>query len=97
MTVAQMQSLQLAKHNIRVNAVCPGRIETTIQAKTQARHPVEAKEAIEYPEGKIPLTDGEGCSAEEVAELVLYLISDRGRFISGTPVWIDGAQPVLVG
>jgi NAD(P)-dependent dehydrogenase (short-subunit alcohol dehydrogenase family) len=96
-TLAQMQALELAKHNIRVNAVCPGRIETAIQAKTEARHLEEAREAVEYPDGKIPLTDGEGGSAEEVAELVLFLVSDRGRFISGTPVWIDGAQSVLVG
>jgi hypothetical protein len=27
----------------------------------------------------------------------LFLASERGRFISGTPVWIDGAQSTLVG
>ncbi len=41
--------------------------------------------------------DGEGGSAEEIAELLLFLVSERGRFISGTPIWIDGAQSVLVG
>ena len=96
-TLAQMQALELAKHNIRVNVICPGRIETAIQTKTETRHVEEAKEAVEYPDGKIPLTDGEGGSAEEVAELVLFLVSDRGRFISGTPVRIDGAQSALVG
>jgi NAD(P)-dependent dehydrogenase (short-subunit alcohol dehydrogenase family) len=96
-TMAQMLALELAKHSIRVNVVCPGRIETAIQGKTVTRDLEEAKEPVEYPEGKIPLTDGEGGSAEEVAELVLFLVSERGRFISGTPVWIDGAQSVLVG
>jgi hypothetical protein len=29
-------------------------------------------------------------------ELVLFLASDRSRHISGTPVWIDGAQSLLI-
>lgn len=95
--LAQMLALELAKHHIRVNAICPGRIETAIQAKTETRDLEEAQATVEYPEGKIPLTGGKGGSAEEVAELVLFLVSDRGRFVSGTPIWIDGAQSVLVG
>jgi NAD(P)-dependent dehydrogenase (short-subunit alcohol dehydrogenase family) len=97
LTLAQMQAVELAKHNIRVNAICPGKIETAIQAKTEKRNIEEAAEDVEYPDGKIPLTDGQGGSAEEVAELLLFLVSERGRFISGTPIWIDGAQSVLVG
>jgi NAD(P)-dependent dehydrogenase (short-subunit alcohol dehydrogenase family) len=31
-----------------------------------------------------------------VAELVLFLASDRARHITGTPVWIDGGQSLLV-
>jgi NAD(P)-dependent dehydrogenase (short-subunit alcohol dehydrogenase family) len=96
-TLAQMQAVELAKHNIRVNVICPGKIETGIQAKTEKRNIEEAAEDVEYADGKIPLTDGEGGSAEEVAELLLFLVSERGRFISGTPIWIDGAQSVLVG
>ena len=34
--------------------------------------------------------------AEDVAELVLFLASDRSRHISGTPIWINGAQSLLV-
>ena len=95
--MAQMLAIELAKHRIRVNVVCPGRIETAIQGKTVTRHLEEAGEPVEYPEGKIPLTDGEGGEAADVAELVLFLASDRSRFVSGTPVWIDGAQSLLVG
>jgi NAD(P)-dependent dehydrogenase (short-subunit alcohol dehydrogenase family) len=92
-----MQAVELAKHNIRVNAICPGRIETAIQAKTVKRNIEEAAEDVDYRSGKIPLTGGEGGSAEEIAELLIFLVSERGRFISGTPIWIDGAQSVLVG
>jgi NAD(P)-dependent dehydrogenase (short-subunit alcohol dehydrogenase family) len=42
-------------------------------------------------------TTGTGCMAEDVAELILFLASDRSRPITGTPVWIDGAESLLVG
>lgn len=97
LTMGQMLAVELAKHRIRVNVICPGKIDTAIQGKTEKRNIEEAAEDVEYPDGKIPLTDGEGGEASEVAELALFLASDRGRFISGTPIWIDGAQSTLVG
>jgi NAD(P)-dependent dehydrogenase (short-subunit alcohol dehydrogenase family) len=50
----------------------------------------------DYPEGTVPLTDGKPGSAEEVAELVLFLASERSRHITGTPIWIDGAQSLML-
>jgi NAD(P)-dependent dehydrogenase (short-subunit alcohol dehydrogenase family) len=97
LTMGQMLAVELAKHRIRVNVICPGKIDTQIEANTEKRHIEEAAEDVEYPDGRIPLTDGEGGEASEVAELALFLASERGRFISGTPVWIDGAQSTLVG
>jgi NAD(P)-dependent dehydrogenase (short-subunit alcohol dehydrogenase family) len=95
--LAKMAALELAKHRIRVNVICPGRIATEISDNTSPRHLDTAKEPVEYPEGKIPLTDDAPGSADEVAELVLFLASDRSRHITGTPVWIDGAQSLLIG
>jgi NAD(P)-dependent dehydrogenase (short-subunit alcohol dehydrogenase family) len=95
--MGQMLAVELAKHRIRVNVICPGKIDTAIQGKTERRNIEEASEEVEYPDGKIPLTDGEGGDASEVAELALFLASDRGRFISGTPICIYGAQSTLVG
>jgi len=94
--MAQMLAVELAKHGIRVNVVCPGKIETEIQDNTQRRNTAEAKVPAEYPEGPIPLTGSEPGTSEDVAELVLFLASDRSRHITGTPVWIDGGQSLLV-
>jgi enoyl-[acyl-carrier-protein] reductase (NADH) len=44
----------------------------------------------------IPLADAGG-AAEQVAELVLFLLSSRARHITGTPVWIDGGQSLMLG
>ena len=95
--MTQMLALELAKFRIRVNVVCPGAIETAIDESTTKRHQDVAGEPVEYPEGEIPLTRGEPGTAEEVADLVAFLFSERARHITGTPVWIDGAESLLVG
>ncbi|HEU0066485.1 MAG TPA: SDR family NAD(P)-dependent oxidoreductase [Sphingomonas sp.] len=95
--MAKMLALELAKFRIRVNVVCPGQIETDIEASTTHRDPDVAGEPVEYPQGKIPLTDGKPGTSDQVADLVLFLMSDAARHISGTPVWIDGAESLLVG
>ncbi len=92
----QMAALELAQHRIRVNVICPGAIETEISDNTQQRDTEEAKVPAEYPEGTVPLTKGRPGTSEEVADLVVFLASDRSRHISGTPIWIDGAQSLLV-
>lgn len=93
----QMTALELAKHRIRVNVICPGAIETKIGESTEQRDLEKEKEPAEFPEGKIPLTGGEPGKAEEVADLVVFLASDRSRHITGTPIWIDGAESLLKG
>ena len=91
-----MAAVELGKHGIRVNVICPGAIETGIGDNTQARHTEAAEVPAEYPAGEIPLTGQRPGRAEDVAELVLFLASSRSRHISGSPVWIDGAQSLLM-
>ena len=93
----QMAALELAKHRIRVNVVCPGAIDTNIDESTTKRDIEQEKEPVEFPEGSIPLTDGKPGTSEQVADLVLFLASDRARHITGTPIWIDGAESLLMG
>ena len=95
--LTQMLALELAKHKIRVNVICPGAIETEIEESTEHRDQEKAKEPVEYPEGEIPLTDGKPGSADQVARLVLFLASNDSDHITGTPVWIDGGQSLLQG
>lgn len=94
---AKMAALELAKHKIRVNVICPGAIESNIEASAEKRAVEEAREPAEYPAGKIPLTDGKPGTAEQVARLVLFLASDAASHVTGTEVWIDGAESLLQG
>lgn len=95
--MAKMLALELASDRIRVNVVCPGAIETNIPENTEQRNLEEAREPVLYPEGRIPLTDDRPGSAEQVAHLMLFLVSQASSHISGTEVWIDGAQSLLQG
>jgi len=94
---AKMMALELAKYHIRVNVICPGAIETNIDESTSQRNLEEAKEPVEFPEGRIPLTDGKPGTSKQVADLVLFLASDMSSHISGTEIWIDGAESLLQG
>ena len=93
----KMVALELAEHQIRVNVICPGAIDTNIDQNTERRELEEIREPVEYPEGQIPLTDGKSGTSEQVAQLVLFLASDNSSHISGTEIWIDGTQSLLVG
>jgi NAD(P)-dependent dehydrogenase (short-subunit alcohol dehydrogenase family) len=97
LAMAKMLALELAPSRIRVNLVCPGQIETEIDDNTERRGVERVKHPVEFPRGQIPLTGGAPGIAEEVAELVLFLASDRARHVTGTPVWIDGGQSLLLG
>jgi NAD(P)-dependent dehydrogenase (short-subunit alcohol dehydrogenase family) len=97
LALTKMAALELAKHRIRVNVVCPGAIDTNIDESTEKRDLEKEKEPVEFPQGKIPLTDGKPGKSEQVAELVLFLSSDRASHITGTPVWIDGAESLIMG
>jgi hypothetical protein len=88
--LAKMAALELAPHRVRVNVVFPGMIATAIGNNTWQRRTEAATVPVDYPTGRIPLTGGAHGTSEDVAELNLFLTSERSRDITGTPVWIDG-------
>lgn len=93
----QMIAVELAKYNIRVNIICPGAIETQISENTEQRNLENVQIPVEFPKGQIPLTGHKPGLAEQVADLVVFLTSDHSSHITGTPIWIDGAQSLLQG
>ena len=95
--LAKMMALELAPHRVRVNVICPGAIESPIHDKTVRRHVEEVQIPAEYPEGEMPLTGGEMGSPDQVARLVLFLASEASDLITGTEIWIDGAESLLRG
>jgi NAD(P)-dependent dehydrogenase (short-subunit alcohol dehydrogenase family) len=95
--LAKMTALELAPHRVRVNVICPGAIESPIHDKTERRNVEKIQIPAEYPEGEMPLTGGAMGRPEQVARLVLFLASDASDLITGTEIWIDGAESLLRG
>ena len=96
-SLTKMAALELARDGIRVNVICPGSIETPIHGKTVQRELENVSAAVEYPEGTVPLTHGKVGAAEDVAQLMLFLASDAAKHITGTEMWIDGGESLLMG
>jgi NAD(P)-dependent dehydrogenase (short-subunit alcohol dehydrogenase family) len=94
---AKMVALELAPEKVRVNVICPGAIETPIFDKTERRDLERVGTPVEFPEGEMPLTEGRPGTPEQVARLVLFLASDASDHITGTEIWIDGAESLLRG
>lgn len=94
---AKMVALELAPSKVRVNVICPGWIESEIDDNTEKRDLEQVKTPVEFPEGAVPLTHGGPGTAEQVGNVVLFLASDLSSHVTGTEIWIDGAQSLLQG
>jgi NAD(P)-dependent dehydrogenase (short-subunit alcohol dehydrogenase family) len=83
------------KHGVRVVAINPG---PTIPGRHEPHIRARAKRLLgdenRWPELHAKFPAGRAGKAEEVAELVAFLASDRAGFISGTAVDIDGGLAV---
>lgn len=93
---AKMAAVELAQSNIRVNVVCPGATITNIAESTYPRHLDRIGIPREYPAGSIPLGN-RAATAEEIADLIVFLISDEARYITGTEIYADGALSLFQG
>lgn len=78
-------ALEYAAKGIRVNAVCPGLIETPMAAKMRDGGQTEALEGMLK---LVPI--GRYGRAEEIADAVLWLCSDRASFVVGQSISVDG-------
>lgn len=94
---AKMTALELAKDHIRVNVICPGAIETSIDDSTEKRDMESLHLPVEFPDGDVPLTEGKPGLAKDVASVVLFLASSQSGHVSGTEIYVDGAQSLLQG
>ncbi len=81
-----------ARHGIRVNALCPGWVDTPFNApfidQMGGRGAIEA-----YIREKVPM--GRWANVEEIAEPILFLVSDRSSYMTGQILVVDGGETVV--
>ena len=81
-------ALEYASRGIRINAVCPGTIETPMVAGMMARESITREDFLRaLPIGRLG-------RPEEIAAAVLWLCSDAASFVIGHALVVDGGQTV---
>lgn len=77
-------ALEAAVYGIRVNAVCPGDVDTPLLARQISQYGGNRSDMGEqYPLGRIG-------KAEEVGEVIAFLLSEKASFMTGAAVPVDG-------
>lgn len=94
---AQCAAKDLAKHNVRVNTICPGMVQTPLNKSVwQAWHdqqPAEARLSYEEWAGskvKAVCPLGRWQTPEEIASLAVFLASERAKNITAQTMNVDG-------
>lgn len=87
-------ALELGRHRIRCNAICPGMIETQIEESTEQRETESLGIEVELPHGSPAVDEGRG-DADEVADVCVFLACDQSRHVSGVEVFVDGGASLL--
>ncbi len=89
LSLTRVLAIEYAQQNIRVNAICPGVIDTGMNRRNLDLSPdagaLRAKWMSATPMGRMG-------TAEEIAQTVLYLASDQSAFTTGIGLLIDGGR-----
>ena len=76
--------VQFARSGVRVNALCPGPVDTPLLQELYAHDPeAAARRLVHVPMGRF-------ARAREIANAVLFLASDESSFITATDFLVDG-------
>jgi 3-oxoacyl-[acyl-carrier protein] reductase len=76
---------ELAAYNIRVNAVCPGVIETDMTTALRQNETMMRKWMEDIPQGRLGRVD-------DVVGLVLFLCSPASAYVTGQAINVDGGK-----
>ena len=83
--MTKTMALELAQHNIRVNVVAPGAIETDMNQELRENKNELNKVLMRIPLRRIG-------SPEEIANMVEFLASDKASYITGSAFFVDGGM-----
>jgi meso-butanediol dehydrogenase/(S,S)-butanediol dehydrogenase/diacetyl reductase len=88
--LTRVAAIEYARHNIRVNCICPGAIDTPLIAAVMAVPEARTKFDEVIPMGRLG-------RPEEMANVILFLGSDLASFVTGASFVADGGQTAKTG
>ena len=95
--LAQGWCRELAKHGIRANSVLPGNVlqgsgiwNDDYKRECARKLGIKPDEVEEYYNKQVPL--GRQCTVDDIANLVVFLVSDKASYITGCSYLVDGGQ-----
>ncbi len=89
--MVRQMALDYARFNVRVNALCPGWVDTAFNEPFM-RQMGGRSELERYVAEQIPM--GRWASVDEIAEGILFLASNRSSFMTGQALVIDGGESI---
>lgn len=88
--MTRAMAIDYAPLGVRIVPICPGDVDTPMLRGEFRDRGIDAESGLRESAGAVPLN--RVCTAQEVADLVLYACSDSARFITGYPLVLDGGN-----
>lgn len=87
-SLTRAMAIELAPYGIRVNAICPGPVETDMLYAAVPEERMRQELAASVPLGRLGIP-------EDIAEAVVFLASDESAWCTGQAISIDGGMSIL--
>jgi NAD(P)-dependent dehydrogenase (short-subunit alcohol dehydrogenase family) len=83
LSMTREMAVEFARQNIRLNAICPGPVETPLLAQLLSDPTRRQRRMVHIPMGRL-------ARATEVAQAALFLASDESAYVNGATFTVDG-------
>jgi NAD(P)-dependent dehydrogenase (short-subunit alcohol dehydrogenase family) len=84
LTMSREMGVEFARRGVRVNALCPGPVDTPLLRELFSKDPVQAQRRLVH----VPM--GRFARAEEIANAALFLASDESSYVNASTFLVDG-------
>jgi NAD(P)-dependent dehydrogenase (short-subunit alcohol dehydrogenase family) len=93
-TMTRQIALDVARHGIRINALCPGWVDTPFNDPYTKQ--LGGRKALEHAIANI-VPMGRFATADEIAEVILFMVSDKSSYMTGHALVADGGESLAGG